>query len=97
MSIIPWFIAAYAGACLAAYLGNRLLMYIPDPTRAIHAPLIDRDFNKPVSRQQIPIRRRFLGKAPLAHPRLTIRPVPACVVVRTSGAKAAGENVIVSD
>jgi hypothetical protein len=74
MSIIPWFIAAYAGACLAAYLGNRLLMYIPDPTRAIHAPLIDRDFNKPVSRQQIPIRRRFSARPPSRIPVLLSGP-----------------------
>jgi pimeloyl-ACP methyl ester carboxylesterase len=33
MALVPWLVAAYAGICLAAYFGNRLLMYIPDPTR----------------------------------------------------------------
>lgn len=33
MAIVVWLIAAYVGICLAAYLGNRLLMYIPDPSR----------------------------------------------------------------
>jgi uncharacterized protein len=33
MAVIPWLVAAYAGICMAAYLGNRLFMYIPDPTR----------------------------------------------------------------
>jgi pimeloyl-ACP methyl ester carboxylesterase len=30
---IPWLVAAYAVICLAAYFGNRLFMYFPDPTR----------------------------------------------------------------
>jgi hypothetical protein len=33
MAIIPWLVAAYAGICAAAYFGNRLVMYVPDPTR----------------------------------------------------------------
>ena len=33
MALIPWLVAAYAGICAAAYFGNRLLMYIPDPAR----------------------------------------------------------------
>jgi uncharacterized protein len=33
MALVLWLIAAYAGICGAAYLGNRLLMYVPDPTR----------------------------------------------------------------
>ena len=33
MALIPWLVAAYAGICVAAYFGNRLLMYVPDPTR----------------------------------------------------------------
>ena len=33
MELIPWLIAVYAGICLAAYFGNRLFMYFPDPTR----------------------------------------------------------------
>jgi uncharacterized protein len=33
MTLIAWLFAGYAGICAAAYFGNRLLMYIPDPTR----------------------------------------------------------------
>jgi uncharacterized protein len=33
MALIAWLVAGYAGICAAAYFGNRLLMYIPDPTR----------------------------------------------------------------
>ena len=33
MALIPWLVAAYAGICAAAYFGNRLLMYFPDPAR----------------------------------------------------------------
>ena len=33
MALIPWLVAAYAGICAAAYFGNRLLIYIPDPAR----------------------------------------------------------------
>jgi pimeloyl-ACP methyl ester carboxylesterase len=33
MTLIAWLVAGYAGICVAAYFGNRLLMYIPDPTR----------------------------------------------------------------
>jgi uncharacterized protein len=33
MTLIAWLVAGYAGICAAAYFGNRLLMYIPDPTR----------------------------------------------------------------
>jgi pimeloyl-ACP methyl ester carboxylesterase len=34
---IPWLVAAYAVICLAAYFGNRLFMYFPDPTRVTPA------------------------------------------------------------
>jgi fermentation-respiration switch protein FrsA (DUF1100 family) len=33
MELIPWLVVVYAGICLAAYFGNRLFMYLPDPTR----------------------------------------------------------------
>ena len=33
MALISWLVVAYAGICAAAYFGNRLLMYIPDPAR----------------------------------------------------------------
>jgi uncharacterized protein len=33
MALITWLVAVYAGICVAAYFGNRLFMYIPDPTR----------------------------------------------------------------
>ena len=33
MTLIPWLIAVYAAICAAAYFGNRLFMYFPDPTR----------------------------------------------------------------
>ena len=33
MILITWLLAAYVGICTVAYFGNRLLMYIPDPTR----------------------------------------------------------------
>lgn len=33
MGFIPWFVALYAVICAAAYFGNRLFMYLPDPTR----------------------------------------------------------------
>jgi uncharacterized protein len=33
MTLITWLLAAYVGICTVAYFGNRLLMYIPDPTR----------------------------------------------------------------
>lgn len=33
MEFIPWFVAAYVVICVAAYFGNRLFMYFPDPTR----------------------------------------------------------------
>lgn len=33
MEFIPWLIAAYLVICVAAYFGNRLYMYFPDPTR----------------------------------------------------------------
>jgi uncharacterized protein len=34
MELIPWLIAGYVLICMAAYFGNRLFMYFPDPTRA---------------------------------------------------------------
>jgi uncharacterized protein len=34
MEVIAWLVGAYAVMCVAAYLGNRLLMYFPNPTRA---------------------------------------------------------------
>jgi uncharacterized protein len=37
MEIIPWLVAAYAVICVAAYFGNRLYMYFPDPTRTAPA------------------------------------------------------------
>jgi hypothetical protein len=37
MALIPWLVAACAGICAAAYFGNRLLMYIPDPARTTPA------------------------------------------------------------
>ena len=37
MTLILWLVAAYATICAAAYLGNRLLMYLPDPTRVAPA------------------------------------------------------------
>jgi fermentation-respiration switch protein FrsA (DUF1100 family) len=33
MDIIAWLVAVYALTCVAAYFGNRLLMYFPDPAR----------------------------------------------------------------
>ena len=33
MTLIVWLVAIYAAICAAAYFGNRLLMYFPDPTR----------------------------------------------------------------
>ena len=33
MTLILWLVAAYAAICTAAFFGNRLLMYFPDPTR----------------------------------------------------------------
>jgi len=33
MELILWLVAAYAVICVAVYLGNRHLMYFPDPTR----------------------------------------------------------------
>src|SRR3990170_663136 len=32
MEFIPWLVAVYAVICMAAYFGNRLFMYFPDPT-----------------------------------------------------------------
>ena len=37
MDIITWFVAAYAAICVAAYSGNRTLMYFPDPARVAPA------------------------------------------------------------
>ena len=37
MKLIPWLVAAYAAICAAAYFGNRLFMYFPDPTRVAPA------------------------------------------------------------
>ena len=33
MTLILWLVAIYAAICGAAYFGNRLFMYFPDPTR----------------------------------------------------------------
>ena len=33
MELIPWLVAVYALICMAAYFGNRLFTYFPDPTR----------------------------------------------------------------
>ena len=33
VTLILWLVAAYAAICAAAYFGNRLFMYFPDPTR----------------------------------------------------------------
>ena len=33
VTLIVWLVAIYAAICAAAYFGNRLLMYFPDPTR----------------------------------------------------------------
>jgi fermentation-respiration switch protein FrsA (DUF1100 family) len=33
MELIPWLVAVYVAICVAAYFGNRLFMYFPDPTR----------------------------------------------------------------
>ena len=37
MELIAWLVAVYAAICVAAYFGNRLLMYLPDPTRVAPA------------------------------------------------------------
>ena len=37
MELIAWVVAVYAVICVAAYFGNRLYMYFPDPTRAAPA------------------------------------------------------------
>jgi len=37
MELIPWLVAVYAVICVAAYFGNRLYMYFPDPTRVAPA------------------------------------------------------------
>jgi len=37
MELLPWLVGAYAVICVAAYFGNRLLMYFPDPTRTAPA------------------------------------------------------------
>lgn len=33
MELIPWLVAVYTVICVGAYFGNRLFMYLPDPTR----------------------------------------------------------------
>jgi pimeloyl-ACP methyl ester carboxylesterase len=33
VTLILWLVAVYAAICAAAFFGNRLLMYLPDPTR----------------------------------------------------------------
>jgi fermentation-respiration switch protein FrsA (DUF1100 family) len=33
VTLILWLVAVYAAICAAAYFGNRLFMYFPDPTR----------------------------------------------------------------
>jgi hypothetical protein len=37
MEFIPWLVAVYVVICVAAYFGNRLFMYLPDPTRVVPA------------------------------------------------------------
>ena len=37
MELIAWLVAVYAVICMAAYFGNRLYMYFPDPTRVAPA------------------------------------------------------------
>ena len=37
MTLIPWLIAVYAAICAVVYVGNRLFMYFPNPTRAAPA------------------------------------------------------------
>jgi uncharacterized protein len=37
VTLILWLVAVYAAICAAAYFGNRLLMYLPDPTRVAPA------------------------------------------------------------
>jgi fermentation-respiration switch protein FrsA (DUF1100 family) len=33
MELIPWLVTVYVLICIAAYFGNRMYMYFPDPTR----------------------------------------------------------------
>ena len=33
MTLILWLVSVYAAICAAAYFGNRVFMYFPDPTR----------------------------------------------------------------
>jgi uncharacterized protein len=37
VELIPWLVAVYVVICAATYFGNRLLMYLPDPTRVAPA------------------------------------------------------------
>ena len=37
MELIAWLVALYAVICVVAYLGNRVFMYFPDPTRVAPA------------------------------------------------------------
>jgi len=37
MEFIAWLVAVYAAICVAAYFGNRMYMYFPDPTRTAPA------------------------------------------------------------
>jgi hypothetical protein len=37
MELVLWLVAIYAVICLAAYFGNRMYMYFPDPTRVAPA------------------------------------------------------------
>ena len=37
VTVILWLVAVYAAICAAAYFGNRLFMYLPDPTRVAPA------------------------------------------------------------
>ena len=37
VTLILWLVAVYAAICAAAYFGNRLFMYLPDPTRVAPA------------------------------------------------------------
>ena len=33
VSVYIWLVSVYAAICAAAYFGNRVFMYFPDPTR----------------------------------------------------------------
>ncbi len=53
MELIPWLVAVYTVICVAAYFGNRLFMYFPDPTRAAPAEA-DLDCVKEIAVYEVP-------------------------------------------